>query len=324
MIRKNKNPQSSLYRVVIRSALIAGWKERRLWGLAILAGLLHTGGILDVMVRTLQTISEQTPSIFSTNWLIPLPTTFFGMTALTIKTGVALLMLLTIFIASVISQSALAIGVSPRNATRPRLALLQLLFAAGRFFWPVATLNVISLGLLWGSRFLLLLPLGFSLRDPSFLSVFIYLAAYCLFLGASLALTALHFFALQAIVIDQRTLMVALVRCYEHFKRAWVIVVETALVLTLVGVAIFAFTLLVFAVAVIPLFLLLAVAATLGYQTVVGIGMLIGILLFFALLFLAGSYAITMQYAAWGDLYLRIDERSARAKIHRLLHWLIA
>lgn len=324
MIHKKINQHGPLYREVLRNALIIGWRERRLWGFAILAGLLHTGGIIDAIVRALKIISEQTPSVFSSNWLVQMPTTLFGMTTLTIKVAVAALVLMTVFVASVISQSALAIGVAPRRALHQRSTLLQLLFDAGRFFWPVATLNIISLGLLWCSKFLLLLPLAFSLRAPTFLSVFIYTIAYALFLSASIFFVALHFFALQAIVIDKKTLMDAIVRGYEHFKRAWLIVIETALILLLIGTAIFALTILVFSVAIIPFFLLLAVAAVLEYQTVVGIGIILGVLLFFALAFLAGSYAITMQYAAWGDLYLRVDEGNARAKIHRLLNWLIA
>ncbi len=319
MFQKNINQPGPLYRKVLSHALAIAWREKRLWGFAVLAGLLQTGGILDALVRSLQNISDQTPSVFNTNWLIPLPSTTLGAFALTTQALAALLMLAVVFVASVTAQGALAMGLSKQ----PRLGLLELIFAAGRVFWPLAGLNALVLLLLWCARFLLLIPLAFSLAAPTFLSVAIYLLAFALFLIASLLFTAIHLFALQAIAVKKKTLLNALALGYEHFKRAWLVVAEIAFLMVFAGLAIFGLAAVVFFVGIIPLFLLLFIAATLQWQMLLSVGVWIGILYLVAIVFAAGSFAITFQYAAWGALYDRINEKNATAKLHRLLHWLI-
>ncbi len=320
---KNTQKHPPLYREIMRHALIASVKGWRLWLFAFVAGLLQTGGILDVAVRALQTIQQQTSSVFANTWLsFWYPASITGIGALTIglKSLVFVLILLAAFVCSVMAQGALVAGLEKKNSIAPRASIVQLIHLAGRSFWPLATLNILTQSLLWCSRFLLLVPLAYATRTPSFLNTLGTFAAFGVFLIAAFFITAIHLFALQAIIGDDLHLHDALVRALDHFRRAWLIVVEIAFLLVLFGLVVATIGIMLFTIGITPLFFFL-VALALANVHAMGIALIMTLFILCAAII--GSFTITTQYAAWGLLYERIGERTATAKIHRAIHWLL-
>ncbi len=308
-----------LYRVILRRSLNAGWREWRLWVFAVLAGLLQTGGIIDMAARALTITGRALPSGFADSWFTRalLPAHLFSLATLGLKTLFVALVLLAAFIASVIAQGALVAGLEKTKTTGSKSTLLSLIHRGGSTFWPVATLNILTLGLLWCARFLLLIPLAFAARAQSFLASIGSLIAFTLFVVAMFLLTAIHLFALQAIVRAGKTINDALVEAWHHFWRNWLLVVEVAFLLVVISVALSWLGMFISVFS--PILLLFYATALLG--NILPSLLLAGfaILVIFAI----GCFLITFQYACWGQLYDRLGEGTAHAKIHRVLHRLI-
>ena len=138
----------------------------------------------------------------------------------------------------------------------------------------------------------------------------------------SILLTAIHMFALGGIMIDGESLTAALSSAYAMFKKSWIVTLETAGLLFVVGVVLLAATFLAFLVVAFPIFLLLVSAALMDFNTVLIIGRSILVLLFFTSLILAGAFTIQFQYAAWTNLFRRVDGINKRAVYHRVFRWL--
>lgn len=327
MIRKNKQQIRPLYREVIKESLAVAWHKRWLWPFAIVAGILQTGGILDVILYRARTLSSQGHDLATSPWFQAWirgvlsargSTLTVWFMALGMIQGILYASLLVgAFLAiSVIAQGALVFGLGGR--LRGRIPTFRECLTMGaRAFWPVAALNVVTLGLLWLAHFLVLIPLTFSIESPTVLTVITYFLAYLLFLLAAVALTTIHLFALNAILLQEATLMQALVRSYTLFKRAWILVLETAGILLALGTAVMAAAMLLFLVAGIPVFVIVISAALLQYPSVVVIGTDVLVGLFGLVMLTAGAFTIVFQYATWGRLYIRLGEGGAIAKLHR-------
>src|SRR5512133_331876 len=48
-----------IYRPIVREALSFSWKEKRLWFIALLAGILMSGSVFDVVWRSVNSLSAQ-------------------------------------------------------------------------------------------------------------------------------------------------------------------------------------------------------------------------------------------------------------------------
>lgn len=48
-----------LYRPILRSAFQIAWQEKRLWWIALLAGILLTGSVYDIIWRGLNALAPQ-------------------------------------------------------------------------------------------------------------------------------------------------------------------------------------------------------------------------------------------------------------------------
>jgi hypothetical protein len=319
MIRKNKN--RPLYREVVRDALLIAWHERRLWPFAILAGILQTGGIADVVIYAMRQLSGDSQSILASAWggfLLGDAFSAAGWIQGVLLSGLIVGAILTI---SVVSQGALVYGLGAR--IRGRIPTWrQCLTVGARNFSSIVIVNIVTLGLIWIARFLMLVPYAFSLSEPTALTVVTYFFSALLFLLASVALTTMHLFAVNAIVLQDAPAHEALVRAYETFKQHWLITIETAGILLGVGAMGMILALFLFTLLAVPLFLFLVAAELLQITILLQTGYVLGFVLFFGLMFLIGAYTITFQYAAWGKLYRRMGEGGAMARIHRWLHWL--
>jgi hypothetical protein len=298
------------------------WKDWRLWGFALVAGLLQTGGILDVFFAGWQSARIDAQTLFFETWKNWIPSSAIstaGFAQSMLYLGILVLGVLGL---SVVAQGALAFGLG--TTVRGRKPTLQECLTVGaRAFWPVAALNVVTLGLLWLARFLLLLPLAFSLSAPSVLTILASLLATALYLAALIALTAIHLFALNAIILEDASVWEGFVRAYRLFRSHAVVVIETGLLLFAISALIMIFTAFLFLVAGIPLFLLLIAAAFLQFNALVSFGFFIGYVLLLCLILAAAAFTVTYQFATWGRLYGRMHEGGVSAKFHRFLHWLL-
>ncbi|HEU0051276.1 MAG TPA: hypothetical protein VFQ60_04465 [Patescibacteria group bacterium] len=326
MIRTNE--PRPLYREVLWEALRNAWHERRLWVLALFAGILQTGGIYDVFLSSYgETISDV--HLASSSWL-----KMFGSSIGTkqlfsnfFATGVwprilfALAIAIVLIICSLIAQGALTAGIAAR-ARGERVPFKSLLTRGSARLGAIALLNIITLGLVWFFHAVLYIPVLFAVRGPAVWNVLATVLAFIVFGAVVISLTAIHLFGLQELLVKQGTFLQSLYRAWRLFEKSWLIIVEKGILLLLVGAGILGLAFIVGFIACLPLFAVLFAGLAIGQALVSFIASLMAWMVFLLSLVLAGTLAITFQYAAWNGIYRRISEGTAQAKWHRFTHWL--
>ena len=321
-----------LYREVVRDAWHAAWHERQWWLFALFAGILQTGGIYDAILFFTKGMADQSYSLLSSASLgsivKALPVLdfsslngFFVSLAGEEQFLFALLIIAAILLCSVIAQGALVAGLGGRlrgraNSFRGALAV------GAKKAWHVAGLNVVTLGLLWVCRFLVLIPVIWSYQHPTVPNVVTYFFFFLLFLVATIALTTVHIFALQAMVLNDASLHEALSQAFHLWKKSWLIILELAAVLFVVGVVILFVASLLFLLMSIPLWVILFTASLLHYPTLYWLSYLVTTLMLLFIMLGAGMFTIAFYYATWSQLYRRVGEGRVMAKLHRWLHWI--
>lgn len=326
MIRKNKiNPHPHLYRIIIPEAFRDAWARRYLWPLALFAGLLYTGGVYDVLLTTfreagrksLEVAAGGTPPALAVLW-DGFANTTGAIAALGLVQSIliALLIVGTVVGLSVICQGALAFGLG--GLIRGRAPLFnESLTVGARYAWRVLALNIVTLFLGWIAKFFFLVPYGLSQTNPvTGLGVLAAIGAL-IYAITIVALSAIHLFALNAIVLQDAHVTEALVRAWNLLKKGWLNTLEIGTILFLIGAGILAAGALAFALMALPVFLLMAAAALMNSSAIVYLGFVLFVTLFFITTLIAGMLAITFQYAAWHRLFIRLGEGGALPKIHR-------
>lgn len=320
-----------LYRTLFREALSTAWHHPHLWLLAFFAALLQTGGIYDALLQSFRDLggvavqqlqgSSLTQGLFS--WAIqPMSEIGKSLGVLGSLGRIEGLLLALVLLgiaagASVIAQGALIYGLGIRlRGNVPPLAMC--LSIGGRYFWKIAGLNLITLGLIAAFRVLVLIPFSTPLAQTSVWTIVGSLLAYFFYIFAVITLTAVHLFGLNSIVLQRYSLTESVLRGFAQAKQAWLVILELGFGFFLLGTALFFGLTALYVIAGIPLLILTLSAALLNAglaATILSGVFYVGALLAFILL---GSFATTVQFAAWQGLSVRVAQGNALAKIHRL------
>lgn len=321
-----------LYRTLFREALSQAWHHPRLWLLGGFASLLMTGGIYDVLIRSLNEMGESA-AILLTNaspvsqglgaWVRqPLSDISSFSDALSTLGHLpsflfAVILVLAFCALSVIAQGALvySLGIRHQGAIP---TLRSSLAVGGRFFWKVALLNLVTLSLLWFFRTLVLVPFMTPLEETTTLTIVASISTYILYVLAVIFLTSTHMLGLTSLVLQKYSITESLARGAVQSFRSKLLILELGLGFFLLGVVLFLGLALTYAVAGVPLVILALSAALLQSNWIADT--LITLFLSGALIaFIAfGSFATTVQYAAWNSLALRVSQGTALSKLHRL------
>lgn len=316
-----------LYRQIIREALAGAWREKRLWVIALFAGIIQTGGIYDVLMWKFQRATEQATTFFS-RWesggsLVQA----FAHLPLVDKFGVIQSVLFSATIVggilafAVLAQGALVYAMD-RHLNGKQATLRESLQRAAHRFAPLVVMNAALLGAVWVTRFLLSAPLAEVLRHPAPVTIAVYVLSMGLFLGLVIFFTSLHLLSLNGMLVDELTLSESLQHSLRLFRVSWLAILETAFVMLVLGSMIFFGSIGISFLINIPFLLFMRAALYFSYpQLFFLMNIISGFVLLAAFVF-GGSYAITFQYATWNRLYRRINEGTAHAKVHRVLAWL--
>ncbi|KAA0206398.1 hypothetical protein EDM68_02760 [Candidatus Uhrbacteria bacterium] len=331
MIRKNKKQHRPLYREIVPAAIKGAWRHRWLWPIALVAGLVQTGGIVDAVLLSLKRIRLESVTLFDASWADSLNTIWGRIVGAqdvleAILQAQNLVVAVTIVIAtlllSFICQGALVYGIG--GSVHGKLpGFRESLHVGAINLGRVFALNVVTLGLTWLARFLLLVPLAVFSEEPSSALALASVGMAVLYILAVLSLTAIHFFSLNAIVLQGAHVTPALERAALMLRASWVTVIEIALILFGVGMLTFGLGLALFVAMWLPLFLLQLGAALMNFETLFVFANFLGSLLFFLVMLSAGAFNLSFQYRAWNLLFVRLGEGGAVAKMHRVLRgWL--
>lgn len=301
-----------------------------LWVLAFFASMIQTGGVYDVVLVTLRQAREQGGQLFDTSVspyavslyerIILAPTVFSASGAI-ISLLIGLVIVLGLIGFSLICQGALIFGHGGR--IRARLPTLRECLTVGAQNLPrVFFLNVITLALLWLARFIMLVPVALANnQDNPWLTV---LAVLCtiIYIAAAITLTAVHFFALNSIILQDGHVAESLFRAWHLFKKSWLHTLEIGVCLFVVSALLLIAGFVAFLLMVLPVFLVMIIGALVNVGTVVYIAYVLGFALFFGLMLIAGAVSVSFQYGAWHHLFIRLGEGGVAPKLHRWLRWL--
>lgn len=321
-----------MYRDIVPAAVRGAWRHRWLWPIAILAGLIQTGGIVDAVLLSLKRIRLESITLFDASWSDSLGAIWgrvLGAPDLFAKIleAQSLVIGLTVVVAtlglSFICQGALLFGVGGTVRGR-KPSFRECLTAGANALGRIFALNLVTLGLTWLARFLLLVPLAVFTQQPSSGIALASVGMSILYILAVLSLTAVHFFALNSIMLQDTHVTQALERAANMLRSSWLTIIEIAIILFGVGVLTLGIGLLIFLAMWLPLFLLQLGAALLNMDVLFVFANFLGTILFFLVMLSAGAFNVSFQYHAWNLLFVRLGEGGALAKIHRILRTLMA
>jgi hypothetical protein len=188
----------------------------------------------------------------------------------------------------------------------------------------VFALNAVTLGLMWLARFLMLLPLTLYAGTPSTGLAVASVGMTILYVIAVLSLTAIHFFALNNIVLEEGHVAESIERALILLRNSWLTIIEVAILLFLVGVLTFVGGVILFLAMGLPILLILLGALLVNAALLAEFAWLLWATLFFVIMLMAGAFNLSFQYRAWHHLYRRLGEGQALAKIHRWLHLVLS
>lgn len=316
-----------LYRQIIRESLAGAWREKRLWAIALFAGIVQTGGIYDVLVRKFQRTAEQATTFFSRWESGGALAREFANLPLVDKFGVvqSVLFSATIVFAilafAILAQGALVYALD-RHLNGKVATLRESLQRAAHRFAPLLVMNVALLGAIWATRFLVSAPLAEVLRNPTPATVALYVVTMVIFLVLAIFLTSLHLLSLNGMLVDELTLSESLQHSMRLFRTSWLAILETAFVMLVIGSIIFFGSIGISFLVNIPFLLFMRAALYFSFPQLFFLTNIISGFVLLAAFIFGGSYAITFQYATWNRLYRRINEGTAHAKIHRVISWI--
>lgn len=297
-----------------------------------MAGILQTGGIIDVLIRLLRdyqrTISplEQLPLtsfLQTTSRVLHSGGTWFAQGIIGLKllqvVFLGILFGLTVLGLSILCQAVLVYTVGVRGRfTRPTL---QEGFAVARErFWSVAMLTLVPILAYACGWFVFLAPFGSIISLGSVWALIAYVVATLLALLLGFAATALHLLALQRVVLDGTPAEQALREAWALLRQSWFVILETACGMFVMGIALFLAGVVAFTIFLLPVLALVGVAIVFQAATATNLLLLLSEFLFILAMLGMGGFMITFQYTVWNRLYTRLAKGMAVAKVVRVVH----
>ncbi len=325
-------PHRPFYADMFRDAWVSAWRMRWAWVIALGAGTLQTGGIIDVLLRLirervvlLSPLETAPTSNFLANCyaLILNADGAFNQLIMVAKLSqmflLALLFGLAVLTFVVLCQGALVYLVGVRGRfTRPTLT--EAFQAAGQSFWRVAALNCLPLGAYLLAWFIFLAPFGTLIQLTTVPAVLAYVLAVIAALVTGFIATSLHLLALQIVVLEAAHLEAALKATYVLFKRSWFTILETAVFIFAMNVALFMTALLIFTLLLLPLLAFVVIVSIFQMPLLGSVLILVCAILFLSIMLAAGGFMIVFQYTVWNRLSTRLNKNLAPSKLVRLAH----
>ncbi len=314
------------YRSILKRAFLISWYYKFLWLFGLFAVLLGSGGEYEALSQ----FSAQQGNFWET-WrrLSDLglfrKETLFNISKIIIHQPIAAIIIFTLFAALglllallvwlVITSQAAIVYATGRIIGQKNTGFRQSVNAGVNYFWPTLilnSLNKIVIYLLF-SVFLGIFYYFFSLKT-ALATVFFILA-----LAFSLIISFVIKYAIGFVIIKKERLGPALAKALRLFWANWLVSVEMALLLFVIGIlGTIITTFLIFVLAA-PFSVLLAIAAHIPFF----FGKILILIFIFSLLlfivFLAGAFWTVFQTSAWTILFIELISRGGRSKLVRLL-----
>ena len=312
------------------------WRNKYLWFFGFFAALLGSGGQYELLINGLN--GEIGKGAFS-GWESFKDTGLFSGQTFSNLIGVAkedaasLIIILIIGLVilaiagflvwlSTVSQAAL-VNNTPAHVGNKK-GNFKLGLAAGiNKFWPVFGLNMTMRFAVVLILFLVGTPIIFlTSKLGPVLAGIIYIIVFACLLVAALAISFIMKYAIGFVVLEESRFVDSIRSGWELFKENWLVSMEMALILFLIGLGVsiaYLFAVLILFTPFLLIGLVLSKITILGYV----ITFLIAFIFYLVALFFTGAILSTFQTVSWTTLFLQLLNKGGTSKIVRVVSGLV-
>jgi hypothetical protein len=304
----------------LRDAFSVTWHRKSLWIFGIFAGLISTGGVIDVVISGMKRATE-TGSLLTNlldrtfigyayasefiRYLIPISS---SQVAPLITIGTVICVVLIVF--GVISQAALihATGNPQKHPHEIRKHILK-------HFWDVFLIDLTTKVFYLVLTTLLILPVFLFIQDNGNFASTILFCHFLIFIPAVIILHIISLLALVDVVETKSNALNAICSALHIFKKQWLATLEFGFLLfVILFVAVFGL-LVAFVLLSIPFGYINTIVLLISSPLLFFIMNIITGLLMIALILLFGGALVTFQYSAWRFFYKRATHKTHGIKL---------
>jgi hypothetical protein len=216
------------------------WERKSLWIFGIFAGIISTGGVVDVAFRSVKRVEGSTTllqDLLESGFIgYGLIGSYFqqlaalgGTTTASLVTVVTIACVLMLAV-GILAQGSLALGIKSKTPIDPH----TLRASAQGHFWPLALLALLMQVVMAILLMLMTLALFFVSMHVSAFSLFVYVLLMVALIPAIIVVNILYMFALLDVVHNDVHPLYALEQGWNLFKKQWLSSLEFGLLLFLI------------------------------------------------------------------------------------------
>ncbi len=317
-MRRNKS--TTIYRSLLREAFSVMWHRKSLWIFGIFAGLISTGGVVDVAISGMKRATE-TGSLLTNlldrtfigyayvsefiTYLIPISSS-----QVTPLITVGTLVCVALLVCGVISQAALihAAGNPNRHPHEIRRHVLK-------HFWNVFLIDLTTKILYLVMTTLLILPvILFTQNNGNFASTILFFH-FLIFIPAVIILRIISLLALVDTVETKSSALNSIYSALRIFRKQWLATLEFGFLLFLIlSISVFGLLAVIILLSI-PFGYINSVVLLIGSPLLFFSMNIITGLLMITLILTFGGALVTFQYSAWRFFYKRATHSIHGAKL---------
>lgn len=323
-ISKTTKPKP-MYAVVLRDAWRFTWHHPMLWLLGFFALFIGHTGVFEIIGFVANELNGQSMSAFSSGPVgsVVIPT-IFGSQMLGLG-GVGMLLVIRILIAIIIVVAAVASSAALIHAARKHhereLETLSESWHHGiRHFWPVLFLNIFKKAWVFGTVWLLRIPLGHLLReDATGWHTALFVTEFVVAIILALAVSFTVNYASMYIILEEEHLGRAVADGWATLRKHWLISFELGALLLLAQAVVGVLTIYSFYFVFGSFAGLSMVASMLNAPGLVATGFLVHVFMWFAFVSWVGAVFTTFAISSWTILYTHFkNNKSAVGFLRRV------
>jgi hypothetical protein len=320
-----RNPRP-LYREVLRDALRVAWRNKHLWPLGFLAGILLSGSPYDLISRCFSMAFSAPNGAYGSSDLmmtlvlarrVALQGIHAGLPWIVLPIGLIVIALVAavVWLATVAQGGLLAAVAAGGERRQPGI---QAFFNEGlRRFWPLLVVNLLLRAVVALAVLAIAAVFIPAVKYANPLLIFTALAGLVLIVPFAYLATNVAFFAAMGIVRRKERLLPSLAEAWTLTLRHWLVVLETSFVVFALDLVAALGLALAAAVLSVPFLILFLAAAVTQSAAVLWTVLGLYFLLLLALILTVASAAVTFHYAVWALLAERLRKGEATAKLLR-------
>ncbi|XOU94379.1 MAG: hypothetical protein ACNFW9_06130 [Candidatus Kerfeldbacteria bacterium] len=319
------------YRGILKKAYQIVKGNKFLWVFGFFAAALGGVGELESVFKNYSDIGASSDNIFGLQTLYQggvIWTIFdniqdffasFPWQAFFLLLITAVVFIVVIWLA-IISQIAL-FDASNKLSKNKKTGYAESYRVGNKKFGSVLLINVVAKIVLWGVFVVIAAPLlgWFLIRDNVWGAILFVVLLFFVFIPISIIVSFIIKYAIAFIVIKGQKTWEAVKSSWVLFKKYWLVSIEMALIILVIGLGVGLFILLLIGLVSVPFVLIGIAALFFGSSTGLAVAVILGTVAWFVVIAIVGSAFASFQYTTWTLLFLDLVGDKAESKIKRFI-----